>query len=306
MTYIKRSLHFTPADEAVLTTILYSDIFSFPITKNELWKFLIAKKKISRDAFDNSLNSLDENISYKSGYFCLRNRDEIINKRLDNVSEVNRKLQKVRLVSQKLSSISSILFIGITGGLAVGNVTKHDDIDLVIITKKNTLFLTRFFILFMLETMGLRRTRNQIKTADTICVNLLFDETAIDWFAEKKDVYTAREIAQVLPLFERNGMYRKFLSANKWIKNFLPNIAYSDIKFEKKIGNTRLQSITNLISTSFFETQFRFLQMKWMKQHQTNETVSKHVLAFHPNDYRVKALKQLRLKMHQLGLLTKF
>jgi hypothetical protein len=306
MTYIKRSLHFTPAEEAVLTTILYSDIFSFPITKNELWKFLITKKKISRDAFNNSLKSLKKNISYKNGYFCLRNRDGIINKRLENVSEIERKLQKAHLVSKKLSSISSILFIGITGGLAVGDVTSHDDIDLVIITKKNTLFLTRFLILLMLETMGLRRSRNQINSADTICVNLLFDETAVEWFTEKKDVYTAREIAQILPLFERNGMYRKFLSANKWINNFLPNIAYSDIIFEKKSNNIRLQSITNVISTSFFEAQLRFLQMRWMKLHQTSETVSNHVSAFHPIDYRVKALNQLRLKMHQLGLLTKF
>jgi hypothetical protein len=64
--------------------------------------------------------------------------------------------------------------------------------------------------------------------------------------------------------------------------------------------------IASLSSVSFLETPLRFLQMRWMHQHQTNETISKHVLAFHPVDYRTKTLKHLRLKMHQLGLLTKF
>lgn len=301
----RQGQNLTPAEEAVLITLSYSDIFSFPLTKQELWHYLIATEKISNTVFENSLKNLKKYISTKFGYYCLKNRDEIIQNRIENNAEVTRKLQKARSVAKKLSALSSILFIGITGGLAVGNATKNDDIDLVIITKKNTLFTSRILILIILQSMGVRRYRNQKNAADTLCVNLLFDETACAWFAGKKDVYTAREISQILPLFERNMMYRTFLQANTWIQDFLPNSDYSVHSLIQPPSGI-LMRVTTLMSNAFFESLFRVLQMSWMQQHRTTETLSKHVLAFHPVDYRTETLKKLRLKIHQLGLLTKF
>lgn len=301
----RQGQNFTPAEEAVLITLAYSDIFSFPLTKDELWKYLISKKKISRDAFNDSLKTLKSYIVSKSGFFCLKNREEIIQNRLATIPEVTRKLQKARLIAERLSLLSSVLFIGITGGLAVGNAAKHDDIDLVIITKKRTLFITRFLILLMLESIGVRRSRNQKNAADTICVNLLFDETALGWFTDRKDVYTAREISQISPLFERDMAYQNFLKANIWIQDFLPNSSYSANEFVKN-PSVIVTRVTGLISNAFFESLARFLQMSWMRKHQTSEIVSKQVLAFHPVDYRAQTLEQLKLKMRQLGLLTKF
>ena len=178
-------------------------------------------------------------------------------------------------------------------------------VRVVVITKKNTLFTTRFLLLLILQILGVRRSRNQKETADTICLNLLFDETAINWFSDKQDIYTAREISQLLPLFERNDTYRRFLLSNKWIKKYLPNIFYSrSSNFDSKKSNGIFFS--KIIINPFVETISRVLQMSLIKRHQTREIVTKHVLAFHPNDYRVFVLDQLRLKMRQFGLLTKF
>jgi hypothetical protein len=298
-----RDLSFTSAEKAILTTILYSDIFSFPFTREELWKFLLSKRKITRTEFDAGLESLKEIIS-KDGYFCLKDRESIISRRQKNITESAKKMKQARNVTQKLAVIPSILFIGVSGGLAVGNAEEKDDIDLVIIAKKNTLFVTRFFVLSILQGLGMRRTRSQKKAANTICVNLLFDETAIAWFGERKDVYIAREIVQIVPLFQREDMYRKLLYANSWIQQFLPNTS-------KKMSFLSEQKSENvLISKIFFnplaETVFRILQIQWMRRHQTNEVITEHLLAFHPNDYRISTLKQLRLKMRQFGLLTKF
>jgi len=296
----------TSAGRAILTTILYSDIFHFPLTREELWHFLIAKEEISRRAFDSSLPLLKEYIAHTDNYYCLIGREEIITKRKKNRAEVAKKMQQVCLIAGKLSAIPSLLFIGITGGLAAGNVTQDDDIDLVIIVKKNTLFLSRFLILSVLESLGVRRFRNQKNTADTICVNLLFDETALAWFENFQDIYTAREIAQIFPLFERNSTYHRFLAANSWIHQFLPNLTYHRPVVSKMQEKGIAKFGTFFVSNFLLETFFRLLQMSSMKKHQTRETITKHILAFHPIDYRVKTLRQLRLKMRQFGLLTKF
>ena len=309
---------YTFSEQAILTTLLYSDIFSFPLTKDELWKFLIAGEKISREEFEKSLSSLHNIIVQQSGYYCLLRREEICKKRKENIAEVKKKLQLAAFAAGRISRIPSVLFIGLSGGLSVGDVTQKDDIDLVIISRKDTLFVSRLFVLSLLQSLGVRRSRNQKNTADTLCINLLFDETALDWFGKHKDIYTAREIAQMVPLFERDKMYSKFINANKWIERFLPNtmsflckqelfdpVFGGDNKNASKNNNFGAKLVTIFFFNPFFESLSRGLQMNLMKGHQTNEIVQKHVLAFHPNDYRIETLKQLRLKMRQFGLLTK-
>ena len=297
---------YTASEQAILTTIIYSDIFSFPLTKDELWKFLISEKKIAREEFEKSLSLLQKIITYKNGYYCLFGREDIIRKRQQNTSEVKKKMKRARFAAKKLSRIPTIVFIGISGGLAVENVTKDDDIDLVIIVKTNTLFMSRLLVLSLLQYLGIRRTRTLKKTADTICTNLFFDDSALSWFGNHKDIYTAREIAQIVPLFEREEMYQKFIKANIWIEKYLPNIRISEFSHPGKrvegahLGLKRFWTSQN----DGFEYLARKLQMRIMKTHKTKEIVTKHVLAFHPNDYRVKALRQLRLKMRQFGLLT--
>jgi hypothetical protein len=296
---------YTTSEQAILTTLLYSDIFSFPITKDELWKFLIAPQKIAKTDFERSLRQLTEYISFQDGYFCLKGKEKYIAKRKQNGTEVEKKMQRTLSVTKKLSRIPSLMFVGISGGLAVGNVTKDDDIDLVIIVKKNTLFVSRFLIVIFLEMLGVRRSRNQKHTSDTICVNLLFDETFLGWFTHHQDIYTAREIGQIIPLFERDNTYKRFIQANNWIKQFLPNCGYARPAIAKNFERAILTYPGIAICNPVFERFLRQLQLLVIKRHRTNEIIENHLLAFHPYDYRIKTLRQLRLKMRQFGLLTK-
>lgn len=300
------------SEQAILTTILYSDIFSFPLTKDELWRLLIAPQKISRKEFDNALLSIAQQITFKDNYFCIKGKEKFITERKKNLTAVEQKMQRAFWITQKLSRIPSLLFIGISGGLAVGNATKDDDIDLVIIVKKNTLFQSRLLVLIILEVLGMRRSRNQKYPANTICVNLLLDETELEWFAKHKDIYIAREVGQIVPLFEREDTYKRFLLANNWITQYLPNYSLSslrintgkDFRFQRNGGFIE-RLVSKLFFNAFFELLSRQLQVSFMNRHRTNEIIKNSILAFHPYDYRIKTLKQLRLKMRQFGLLTK-
>ncbi len=299
---------FSPVRRAILTTLLYSDIFSFPLTKDELWKYLISEKKIPQNEFDKNVQSLKKYIASKDGYYCLRGREKIITQRIKQLAEVQKKVRRACFAASKLAVIPSVLFIGITGGLAAGNVDADDDIDFVIITKKGTLFMTRLLVLIILESLRIRRFRSQKKTANTICTNLLFDETVLDWFVKYNDVYTAREIAQILPLFERDAMYRRFFRTNNWIRHFLPNASrQAFIQCNQNMGNKKNKFfIEKCILNRFTEAGSRMVQIGIMKKHQTREVLQRHMLALHPYDYRTKVLSQLRLKMREFGLLTKF
>jgi hypothetical protein len=294
------------ARTAILRTLIYSDIFGFPQTKEEIWEYLISGDRISRSAFEGALNKLKGEVIQLEGYYALAGRGEYIKKRISNNKYVHRKMKIAKKAAFLLAAIPTILFIGISGGLAIGDAEKRDDIDFFIITKKNTIFKTRLFILILLQAMGLRRKRLDKKPEDKVCVNFLIDETKLSFPSERKDIYTAREILQIKPLFDRENTYLKFLMMNKWIKNFLPNANIANNPKTNLVRESHLHAyFWLLIGLLPIEKICRMLQKKVMEQHLGNETVTNHVLIFNPNDYRLQTLDKLRLKLLETGLLTK-
>lgn len=297
---------FTPEEESILITLLYSAVFSFPLTRDELWKYLISQKKIDNDIFEKSLQKLDHLISQEGEYLCMKGDEQIRAQRFAHRKEIQKKMHLAQQAATLLSSIPTIQFIGLSGGLAAQNVTAADDIDFFIITKPNTVYTTRLLVLILLEIAGLRRSRRDRIAPNKICVNLLIDDQELAWPSNKHDVYTAREIAQVYPLFERQKTFNRFITANEWVVKLLPN-AFT--KLQNNIPHKR-ESIISLCTArilAFPITEWLFRHgQKWkMEKHKTTEIVTSHRLAFHPRDYRAEVLAQLKLKMKDFGLLTK-
>ncbi len=306
MVYSKK--YKNPQAEAIITTIIYSDLFNFPLTKAELWKFLISERKINRRDFEIILQELKEKyITEKDGYFSLKKKEKIIERRKENQQEVENKLKIAVKAAYYLSYISSILFIGISGGLAMGDVDKADDIDFFVITKKNSIFKSRFLILCMLQMLNIRRKRQDLNPTDKICVNYMIDSKSLTFYDERRDLYTAHEILQIVPLYDKKDTFQKFVMSNEWVSNFFPNA--KDVGKKAKLEQKKsfiLTFIFYILNTVLSEGLCRHLQMILINKHKKNEIVTNHVLAFNPNDYRVRTLRELRLRLHELGLLTKY
>ncbi len=297
--------NFTRGERAILTTLIYGDVFHFPLTKDELWQYLITDTKIKKKDFEVALNGLSTHILSQDGYVTLPNKTANISKRKKNLDEVQKKMSIAEEVSSVLFAIPSIRLLGISGGLAARNVMPKDDIDLFIITEKGKVFTTRFWVLIYLTFMRKRRKRGDTKTQNMFCINLIIDETETAWPIEKRDVYTAHEIAQMKPLYERDNMYASFIKSNNWVKAYLPNGTSDSMILPKSKTNAMfIKVLSRLIFFLSSERALRLLQIFIMKNHRTNETVTNTHLAFHPRDYRAETLKQLKLKMRQLGLLT--
>lgn len=292
------------ARESILKTLVYHDIFDFPLTKEELWTFLIADRKIDRTLFDRILNQLDNKIIHQEGYFALNSRKHIIERRKKNSVFIQKKLDIAKKAARILSLIPTVQFIGISGGLAIGDADNKDDVDFFMITKKNSLFRTRLMSLFILEAMGLRRKRIDKNPANKICLNFLIDTTSFSFF-QKNDLYTAHEITQLMPLFDRDKIHSEFLKLNNWVFDFLPNAKKIDNKEKIKTGKNVLLSMFIFLSNLLLsETLSKFIQKIIIKRHIKSEIVTNHLLAFNPNDYRMFTLNKLRLKMREIGLLT--
>jgi len=284
---------------AILKTLIYSDIFNYPLSQDELWKFLIGKK-IDKESFDQLLeDSLPEKVNFKNNFYCLKGREDIVQIRLARKKESQKKIVTAKKIIKQLTLLPTIQFIGISGALSLGNSSKEDDIDLFVIASKDRLWLTRLTIIIFLLFMGRYRRRNEIEVSDKICLNMLIDETALVFHKIRQNLYTAHEIVQLMQVFERNDMYKKFMGENKWVEKFLPNsidtkiLGYKDIK--RKEGKSLNISISQYLN--MFNLLAKKLQLWFIKKHITSETVNDNFLAFHPLDYKNMTLKEYEKRL---------
>lgn len=300
------------ARRAVLQTLIYSDLFDYPLTALELWLFLKSKKKVLKSAFEKVMKENNSLYIKKKVYYCLPDRQEIINKRITRKEISNNKKLIFKKVVNCFYLIPTIRFVGISGSLALDNAKKTDDIDLFIIVKKNSIWITRITLLSILELMNLRRKPGIKFESNKICVNLMIDECKLALTPDRQDVFTAHEIVQLQPIFSKNNCYQSFILANIWIKKFLPNSLKilsgskfwtdnSYNKFNKKL------SIFFVASYVFYpliilEPFARFFQLIYMADKRTNEYISDSMLAFHPFDQRKYILNKYRLRLGKYNL----
>lgn len=279
---------------SILKTLIYSDIFDYPLKKDEIWKFLIGKK-ISKESFEKASTELPHvKWEHRNGFYFLSGREKIVGKRIERKKVSQQKLAEAKKIIKHLSLIPTVLLIGISGGLALENAEKNDDIDLFVIASKDTLWITRLILVFLLIIMGQYRGRGK-KGSAKICLNMLIDEESLSFPKKRQDLYTAHEIIQLRPVLNRNNTYDKFLTANRrWIEKFLPN-AIERIKNPHSAKALRGRQGPLFIIEKLAKT----LQLWYMKKHRTIETISSHFLAFHPLDYKSFVLKEYNKRLNK-------
>lgn len=281
--------------KSIFETILYGDLFDYPLTREELWKYIHREKSVSYKTFLKTLKTLPKAIYTQNGYYCLAKRRSLIKKRLEKEKNSEKKQHNAFFVARLLSLIPTVQFVGLSGSVAMKNAEKHDDIDLFIITKKNTIWLTRLFSLLVVSFLGKRRSRSAIKTRNLVCLNFFLDESSLGFSKIRQDIYTAHEIAQVLPLFNRSFTYERFLLSNAWVKHYLPNALG-----QTKIKGGKIETTKSSFLLSLFEFIARSIQLWYMRPRQRGEFVSDTVLAFHPVDYRKKTMQKFEKRLHLL------
>lgn len=269
-------------EQAVLRTILYADIFDASIHSARVKNLLISGSHVPPHAVDKALIKLQKKqiITKKSEVISLAGRSTRSNEKKIDASINSQKKKIAQKASDLLSTIQTIQFIGLSGALASDCVTPGDDIDFFIITKKSTLWSTRLYALLLFEQQGLRRSRGDVIGKDKICLNMFISDDAMAFPQKRHEIYTAMEIAQMVPLFSRKKTYEMFIEKNAWIQNYLANfipqkpLRVSDESNRSILGQFPMIQLAKLI------------QLPVMMLHRTSETITDQLFAFHPRDYR--------------------
>jgi len=290
----------------IIATVSYADIFDYPLTKREIATWCIGGSC--------RVSPLPFGLERIGAYVVLSGR-----KHLAKIREVRQhiaaaKWKHIRKIAMMFRYVPTVLLVGVTGGLAVDNANECDDIDLFFVTQKNTLWTTRMLVTIFADRMRIRRRPNDTYVSDKICLNMFMSEDALRLPTPEHDLFAAHEVIQMVPLWEREGIYKKFLDANRWVKKFVPNAWKEKVRRERlpagKAGKTVSEKKINILRSAFyllfvlFEPLAQVAQLWYMKNKRTNEVIRSGMIRFHPRDARVWVREKyaLRLKLWDIPL----
>ncbi len=269
-------------------SVLYHNLFDYPLSFNGLIKWR-ARGRI------NTRITTSTSITCKNNYYFLENRYGLVYKNLLRKRISAKKMLIAQRAAKIISLVPTVKMVAITGSLAMENSTDESDIDLLIITNIGTLWFTRLFAYLLIGLFGIqRRYPNKGSEKDRLCLNMWLDENDLKWNKKQQNFYTAHEIAQIIPLVNKDNTYEKFLHINKWILDYWPNsvrIKNNELRIKNKTKNSLFiihESIFNVIEWLAFKLQYNHMASKI-----TRETITKTRALFHPQDWGEVVLKRL-------------
>ncbi len=265
-----------------LASLVYHDLFSYPLTSLELDRW-----QMGSGVFD---FRVQPKASKKKGYFFLQGRENIIKTRKLRSDISKRKLKIAQDGASIIAKIPSVLFVGITGSLAMHNAKAKDDVDLMIITQKNTLWATRLLVHTLLKINGVpvRRFRHK-EEKDMLCLNMWLAEDNLEI---KPSLFAAHEIAQIIPLVNKNKIYEKFMLQNFWYKKYWPNASRKK-KVENHMSYIEKRKYACQLIGIIVEPVCFWIQNIYMGRHKTREEVTRTRAFFHPVDWDKRVIQKL-------------
>lgn len=203
-----------PLQRAIVLTLLYSDLFDYPLTEVELRRYLPVPGP-QRQVLDRAVAPLlGDWVTRTDDWLSLAGRESIVELRRERQSQGARLWGWAERYAGWMARVPFVRMVGVCGSLAAGNASADADVDMFLVTAPRRLWTVQVWAMTLrrlASCVGVRVCPNYFLTLDSLQV-------------EPHTLYTAREVAQVVPL---RGVetYARFLASNPWVHRLLPNTA---------------------------------------------------------------------------------
>ena len=203
-------LNISSLERAILETLAYSDVFDYPLTLDELHRFLTFPATVAE--IQECMLGM-KNIAFANGYYFLAGRSEIVDIRKQREENSRKAFRRAMFYGRILGRLPFIRMVALTGSLAMLNLSKNRDMDYMLVAKPGRVWTARAFALLLARVTRL--------FGDVICPNVIVSENALEW--KVRNLYTAHEFAQMISI-SGEGVFYRLRVVNKWVEDVLPNI----------------------------------------------------------------------------------
>jgi hypothetical protein len=201
--------------EAIFRTMLYADVFDFPLTEAEIQHFLIGASATPDEVVHTLRDStwLTPKIERVNGYYALHGRAVTVHQRHQRDQASMSLWDKAQRYGRLLAHLPFVRMVALTGALSMRNArNEKDDIDYLVITAPGRVWITRALIVVLVRLVRFMGTE--------LCPNYVLAETALE--QDRQNLFIAHELAQMIPIsgFE---VYQAMRESNRWSEKLLPN-----------------------------------------------------------------------------------
>jgi hypothetical protein len=289
--------------EQVLKTLLYFDIFNYPLKAREILKFVRIKVN-TVEAVSDCLDELTEQkyVFRFDDLYSLNNDEKDITRRKKGNAEAERCMSLALKQARFISRFPFVRAVMASGSLSKGYMDEKSDLDFFIVTAPGRLWIART-LLVLYKRIFLLNSHKQF------CVNYFVDSEHLE--IDEKNLFTATELVTLIPLYDYES-YRAVLLSNPWVMEFFPNFKLQSAEkggsphrdIVKKVCQFMLMPIAPVLDLFFMRITLRRWNRIYGSQYSRADfeiafKTQRHVSKNHPNHYQKKVLERYDSKLEE-------
>jgi hypothetical protein len=220
-------------ESCILKTLAYFSIFEYPLTKDELKRYLHPSADIG--SFERALAHLAENrIIYKiEELYLLKDDVALVKRRRDGNRRAEQLVPKAMKIGRFLSRFPYVRGMGISGSLSKMYAHDKADFDFFIITTANRLWIART-IMHLFKKFTFLTGRQHY-----YCMNYYLDEKALK--LRDQNIYTAVEAITLLPV--SGEALHDFFAANNWVSEWFAEYPLTIRCQQHRVGGSWIKRV---------------------------------------------------------------
>ena len=295
----------------MVRSILYFDLFKYPLTAAELWKATGLEASVNE--VQAQLDELVKSgiLAVKEGHYALPETISYLQRRLDGNHLATKRLPEAQKSARLIAAFPFVEAVMISGSMSKNYMDAGSDIDFFIVTQPGRLWIARTLLILYKKIFLLNSHRN-------FCVNYFVDTQHLE--IEDKNIFTATETVFLMPM-AGGDVYARFREANAWADILFPNFGMRPISQEIPIRRPWMRRTLEWVFGAGLGTTvdawcMRRTLGRWQAKFKSLDAARfdvalrsrKYVSKHHPSDFQNKVLNRLSDKIkefetrHQVSL----
>lgn len=198
---------------AILRSVLYASLFSYPLTLPELRRTL--PERVQDEAgllrVYGSSSKLRQLIEHRDGFFFPCGRGAWIDERRRRRVRSLALLERNRALLKVICALPFVRMVALSGSIAAFNADRDADLDIFAVTSGRHAWSVTLAIVVLAKLARRRRV---------LCANFVMTDASLT--LEHQDLFSANQIIQLRPLIGDDTL-RDFVAANSCVTRFYPN-----------------------------------------------------------------------------------
>jgi hypothetical protein len=275
--------------ESIIRTLLYSDIFNYPLTAVEVYTKLGTNHTNTVEVQNELENLRQEGVVFKSeNFFSIQDQPDLAEKRLNGNLKAAQIMPFAIRRAQLIYQFPFVRAVMISGSLSKNFMDDKSDLDYFVVTKPGRLWIAR-------SSMALFKRVFLKNSHRFFCVNYFIDSDHLH--IEEQNIFTASELSTLIPVCG-HGLYHQLIGANHWLTSFFPNFNektnqsdHARTSFIKRM----LEGVLQIAASSIDNFLMRIAANRWKRQFGKKFSkqdfdiafkTSKHVSKNHPRHFQ--------------------